>query len=216
VSVSDPTPLRADAQRNLERILTAARAAFAEHGLDVGVEAIARRAGVGKATFFRRFPTKEALILAVLDGFVSDMEALADQCAAHPDPWEGLRSFMQEHARMQAENAGFFDAMAARFENGLKFPDEFPERTIAATQRVLTPAQEAGLVRPGVTADDIMVMLKMLGQAIRPMPAARLGETAWNRYLELLLGGIRAGQDALPGVPTDLCGLARQYGRLRA
>src|SRR4051794_9999414 len=201
MSVSDATPLRADAQRNLERILEAARACFAEYGLEVGVDAIARRAGVGKATFFRRFPTKDALVLAVMEGFVSDMEALAEEAAAMDDPWQGLRCYMTEHARMQADNAGFFDAIAARFQDGQRFPEGLVERTTATTARVLEPAQRAGLVRDGVTGEDLMTMLKMLGPAIRPMSTLRMDESAWTRYLELLLSGIRAGQEPLPGHP---------------
>jgi AcrR family transcriptional regulator len=216
VPVSDATPLRADAQRNLERILVAARAAFAEHGLEVGVDAIARRAGVGKATFFRRFPTKDALVLAVMEGFVAEMEESADRAAAMDDPWEGLRHYMVEHARMQCENAGFFDAMAARFQAGQQFPEELVERTTATTAKVLEPARRAGLVREGVTGDDLMAMLKMLGPAIRPLPDMRMEERAWIRYLELLLSGIRAGQDPLPGRALDFCELARQAGQLSA
>jgi AcrR family transcriptional regulator len=216
MAVSDATPLRADAQRNLERILEAARASFAEYGLDVGVEAIARRAGVGKATFFRRFPTKDALVLAVLEGFVADMEELADRAAAMDDPWEGVRQFMVEHARMQADNAGFFDAMAARFSEGQQFPEDLVERTMGAAERALEPAQRAGLVREGVTGGDLMALLKMLGPAIRPIPSLRIEEARWSRYVELLLSGIRAGQPALPGVSMDLCDLARQAGQLSA
>lgn len=214
--VSDATPLRADAQRNLERILEAARLSFAEYGLDVGVEAIARRAGVGKATFFRRFPTKDALVLAVMDGFISDLEALAEQTAAMDDPWDGLRCFMVEHARMQADNAGFFDAMAARFSEGQMIPEEIFDRSTAAVDRALDPAREAGLIREGVDTCDIITMLKMLGPAIRPMPGVRIEESTWTRYVTLLLSGIRAGQDALPGVPLDVCEVARQAGRISA
>jgi AcrR family transcriptional regulator len=216
VPVSDATPLRADAQRNLERILEAARGAFAEHGLEVGVEAIARRAGVGKATFFRRFPTKDALVLAVLEGFVVEMEESAQRAVAMDDPWEGLRHYMVEHARMQSENAGFFDAMAARFNAGQQFPEDLVERSTATTAKVLEPAQRAGLVREGVSGDDLMAMLKMLGPAIRPLPDIRMEERAWMRYLELLLSGIRAGQDPLPGRALDFCDLARQAGQLSA
>src|SRR3954447_19262036 len=97
MTVSDALPLRADAQRNLERILEAARAAFAERGLEVGVEEIARRAGVGKATFFRRFPTKDALVLAVLEGFVEEVEAAADRAVQADDPLDGLREFLMHN-----------------------------------------------------------------------------------------------------------------------
>src|SRR3954466_6557972 len=96
MNVSNAYPLRADAQRNLERILVAAREAFAERGLDVGVEEIARRAGVGKATFFRRFPTKEALVHAVYEGFVTEVEEAVDRALQEDqhDPLEPLRAFL--------------------------------------------------------------------------------------------------------------------------
>ena len=85
MTVPNALPLRADAQRNLERILVAAREAFAESGMDVGVEEIARRAGVGKATFFRRFPTKEALVQAVFEGFMTDVEESAERALQETD-----------------------------------------------------------------------------------------------------------------------------------
>ena len=75
-------PLRADAARNRARIVEAARAAFAEAGLDVGVEEIARRAGVGKGTLYRRFPTKEALVRAIFEDLLDDIERLAADAEA--------------------------------------------------------------------------------------------------------------------------------------
>jgi AcrR family transcriptional regulator len=207
MAVSDATPLRADARRNLELILEAARAAFAERGLDVGVEEIARRAGVGKATFFRRFPSKDALILAVLEGFLADVEASAERAVALDDPWDGLRLFLAENARMQADNVAFFDAMAARYDSGA-FPAQLTDRGVAAAEKVLRPARKAGVVRKGVKAGDLTAMLKMLGAAVRPMPGVQHAERVWMRYLELLLSGIRAGQDPLPGIAMDPCALA--------
>jgi hypothetical protein len=78
------------------------------------------------------------------------------------------------------------------------------------------PARAAGLIREGVDACDVITMLKMLGPAIRPMPHVRIDESTWTRYVELLLSGIRAGQDALPGVPLDVCEVARRAGRISA
>jgi AcrR family transcriptional regulator len=210
MAVSDPTPLRADAQRNLERILVAAREAFAERGLEVGVEEIARRAGVGKATFFRRFPTKDALVIAVFEGFVEEIEESAREAAAAEDPLDGLRQFLLQHARTMADNAGFFDAISARWASGSAPPAELTDRTMAAVELVLAPAQRAGVVREGVEAGDVSTMLKMLGAAIRPMPGMLLDEAAWGRYLELLLSGLRAGQEPLPGLAADPCAMARE------
>jgi AcrR family transcriptional regulator len=209
MTVSDPLPLRADARRNLERILVAARAAFAERGLDVGVEEIARRAGVGKATFFRRFPSKDALVLAVFEGFVADIEVSAQRCATAADPLDGIRDFLRENARLMAENAGFFDAMSQRHEMGVLPPVALTDRMMAALTVVLEPARRAGSVRPGIEPGDLSTCMKMLGTAIRPMRGVQLPEATWSRYLELLLDGLRAGQDALPGDPMDPCAMAR-------
>jgi AcrR family transcriptional regulator len=209
MTVSDALPLRADARRNLERILEAARAAFAERGLDVGVEEIVRRAGVGKATFFRRFPTKDALVLAVLDGFVDEVEAAADHAVQAAEPLDGLREFLMHSMSMQAHNAAFFDAISARF-TGDSPPIELTDRMLAAIGRVLEPARAAGVLREGVEAGDISTATKMLGAAIRPMPGMLLDEAAWPRYLEVVLSGLRAGQGPLPGIAADPCTMVRE------
>jgi AcrR family transcriptional regulator len=209
MTVSDALPLRADARRNLERILEAARAAFAERGLDVGVDEIVRRAGVGKATLFRRFPTKDALVLAVLEGFVDEVEAEADEAAQAADPLEGLREFLMYNLSMQAHNAAFFDAIASRF-TGDNPPVELTDRMLAAVGRVLEPARAAGVLREGVEAGDISTVIKMLGAAIRPMPGMLLDEAAWSRYLDIVLCGLRAGQDPLPGIAADPCTMVRE------
>src|SRR4051794_15126828 len=110
-----PTPaLRADAARNLERIECAARDVFGERGLDASMDEVARRAGVGKGTLFRRFPTKDALIVAVLMGFQREVDAMVADALAEPTPFDGLRRFMADFVRMQSRNAGFFDLVAAR------------------------------------------------------------------------------------------------------
>jgi AcrR family transcriptional regulator len=210
MTVPNALPLRADAQRNLERILVAAREAFAERGLDVGVEEIARRAGVGKATFFRRFPTKDALILAVMEGFIAEMEVSAQRALELDDPMEGLRAFLMDHITLQAQNTGFFDAVAARWSGGMNPPVELTDRMLAAIATVLEPARAAGELREGVEPGDVSTMVKMLGAAIRPMPGMLLCEAAWDRYLDLVLSGIRSGQPPLPGMAADPCAMARE------
>jgi AcrR family transcriptional regulator len=209
MTVSDALPLRADAQRNLERILIAAREAFAERGLDVGVEEIVRRAGVGKATFFRRFPTKDALVVAVLEGFIEEIEAAASEAAVADDPLEGLRQFLMHNVATQAHNAAFFDAMSARFV-GDNPPVDLTDRMLAAVATVLEPAQAAGVLREGVVPGDISTAIKMLGAAIRPMPGMLLDEGSWGRYLDVVLSGLRAGQEPLMGTAADPCTMVRE------
>src|SRR6201990_1166097 len=107
-------PLRADAARNRARILDAARTAFAESGLDVGVEEIARRAGVGKGTLYRRSPPKEALVRAIFDDFLDDVESLVNEVGMRPEAGEAFTYFLGESARRQATNQGFLDVVAQR------------------------------------------------------------------------------------------------------
>jgi AcrR family transcriptional regulator len=201
-------PLRADAQRNLERILEAAREAFAESGLDVGVEEIARRAGVGKATFFRRFPTKEALVLAVFEGFVADIEDAVERALADTsDPLAPLRAFLRHSMESQAVNKAFFEAVAVRFVP----PVAFIDRVMDAVARVIEPAQAAGALREGVEAGDVSTATKMLGAAIRPMEGVLLPEPAWDRYLDVVMCGLTAGGTPLPGIAADPCSMAREF-----
>jgi AcrR family transcriptional regulator len=209
MTVPNALPLRADAQRNLERILVAAREAFAEGGLDVGVEEIARRAGVGKATFFRRFPTKEALVVAVYDGFVVEVEEAVDRALAeHPDePLGPLRAFLEHSMHTQAGNKAFFEAVATKFVP----PVDMTDRVMAAVERVMAPAHDAGALRPGVEPGDISTATKMLGAAIRPMEGVLLCEAAWTRYLDVVLSGLTAGDTPLPGVAADPCTMAREF-----
>ena len=108
-------PLRADAARNRTRVLDAARTAFAEAGLDVGVEEIARRAGVGKGTLYRRFPTKEALVRAIFEDILGEVERLADRGRRGAGRGRGVRAASSTAAaRMQASNQGFYDVVAQR------------------------------------------------------------------------------------------------------
>jgi AcrR family transcriptional regulator len=199
MAAADPH-LRADAARNLERIQSAARECFSERGLDVSVVEIARRAGVGKATFFRRYPTKDALIAAMLESFLVDLERMAAEAAADADPAAGLRSFLVECIQMQSDNAGFFDAIAQRLP-ALEPAPELPERCLAACAAVLEPAQRAGVVRAEAAPGDLMAILKMLGTAARPAPSAPVPADVWMRYLDLLLAGLAPGSAPLRGRP---------------
>jgi AcrR family transcriptional regulator len=204
--------MRADARRNLERILEAAREAFAERGLDVGVEEIARRAGVGKATFFRRFPTKEALVVAVYEGFVDEVVAavdaalLEDECALAP-----LRAFLRHSMDTQAENKAFFEAVATRFVP----PPEMTDRVMEAIERVMAPAKEAGVLREGIEPGDVSTATKMLGAAIRPMDGVLLPEPAWDRYLDVILRGLTKAEGArdepMHGIAADPCTMVREF-----
>ena len=185
-------PLRADAARNRALILDAARAAFADGGLDVGVEEIARRAGVGKGTLYRRFPTKEALVRAIFDDILADFERLAAVALDDPDPSAAFAAFLEGAARMQASNQGFYDVVAQRL-GATALTDEQRRRFIAAVAGPLRRAQAEGRVRADLVPEDIQLMLRMLGATTRPAMDGRPMDQHWPRYLSLLLDALRPG-----------------------
>jgi AcrR family transcriptional regulator len=197
-------PLRADAARNRARILEAARTAFAESGLDVGVEEIARRAGVGKGTLYRRFPTKEALVRAIFDDFLDDVERLVDEVSAMPDPGEAFRYFLGESARRQATNQGFLDVVAMRL-GAAALTSEQRRRFITAMGRPLRRAQESGDVRGDLVPEDVQMIFRMLGATTRPASDGTPMDEHWPRYIGLVCDALRPeAARPLPAEPWRL------------
>jgi AcrR family transcriptional regulator len=176
-------PLRADAQRNLERVLEAAAVAFAERGAEVSVDEIARRAGVGHATVFRRFPTKDSLIAAVV---CKRVEALVEHAAAaleRPDAGEAFRDFVWHAGETFAADRALWDGL------GCVEPDvaESKAELNALVQQLIARAQEAGAVRVDVGAEDVSLLV---GSAIQATRQA-VDPEAWRRYLAVVLDGLR-------------------------
>jgi AcrR family transcriptional regulator len=175
--------LRADAQRNLGRVLEAAAEAFAEHGPDVSVDEIARRAGVGHATVFRRFPTKDALILAVVQERVHELSAVAAAALAESDAGAAFSSFIWAAAEVQARDRGLFECV----DRCLQTPElgELQHAVAQLTER----AQAAGAVRRDVTPGDVPTLV---AAAVRAAPAGQ-----WRRYVEVVLDGLRPPKSEL-------------------
>jgi AcrR family transcriptional regulator len=109
------SPLRRDAQRNLDAIVAAARQVFCDHGLEAPLEEIARQAGVGIATLYRRFPSRVELLDAVLADTVQAHVEVAEQALAMNDPWDGFTYYLEATSRLQATDRGLNDAMGMRF-----------------------------------------------------------------------------------------------------
>jgi len=145
-------PLRADAARNREKVLRAAREAFAESGYGVPLDEIAARAGVGPGTVYRHFPAKEALFEAVVTARVEDLIADARGRAAAADPGEAFFGFL---ARMAEESAAKRD-----LPDAISIAGSLREDLHAALDVLLLHAQEAGAVRAGVRTSDLVVLLK--------------------------------------------------------
>ncbi len=197
-------PLRADAARNRARVLDAARTAFAEAGLDVGVEEIARRAGVGKGTLYRRFPTKEALVRAIFEDILDEMERNVAASAAIADAGEAFEHYVNSAARMQASNQGFFDVVAHGLGAGA-LTDEQRRRIVAAATGPLQRAQAAGAIRDDLKPEDMWLILRMIGTTTRPAPDGTSMDERWPRYLGLMLDALRPGAATpLPAEPWRL------------
>ncbi len=203
-SQSPPSELRADAARNRERIIAAAASVFAERGLDAATAEIAQRAGVGEATLFRRFPTKDDLIDAIIGTRMEEVAALADAAASHPDPGAALERFMQDLVKQFSRDRGFFEAAGERCMTDPRF-QPLRERALDAVGRLLRGAQDAGAVRGDLAPADISFLA---GSALYAMEVAKPGlrDDLWKRYLRVILDGMKPeGASKLrPGAPRVL------------
>ena len=182
-------PLRADARRNREAVLEAARAAFAEEGLEAQMDDIAARAGVGVGTVYRHFPTKEALIEALQADRWLKLAAAADPHRDADDPWEALAGFLWDAARLQLVNRAWAE-LAAGAPLDLSAEDE-RQVLLAVTQEMVDRAKEAGVVRDDLGAQDIGMLMCGTGSVMRTT-GAHDGDRRWERFFELGLQGLRA------------------------
>jgi AcrR family transcriptional regulator len=182
-------PKRADARRNYEKVLAAARDAFAEGGESTSLEEIARRAGVGIGTLYRHFPNRQALLEALYVGEVEDLCRVAAELDA-TDPWEALNAWFDGFLGYIATK----QALAAELLNYLDRDNELFKicRTSlwAAGEPLLARAQEAGVVRPDVTIDDVIPMV----MGIAKIPTADPAQTA--HMLRIALDGLRYRPEA--------------------
>ena len=183
-----PRALRSDAERNRRLVLEAATQAFAQEGLDVGMAEIARRAGVGNATVFRRFPSKDALIEAIVDEKIAELLAAAERAAEIEDPWDSLVDMLEKTAALQARDHGFFQATE---EFMLRHPDLLRRHrpVFEAVDRLVVRAQAAGVVRDDVTTLDLLGLVK--GSVVCLPPSRDLRDDGWRRYLSIMLDALR-------------------------
>jgi AcrR family transcriptional regulator len=201
-AIAEPDrPLRKDAERNRRRILDAAREVFATRGLDAGLDQIARHAGLGVGTVYRRFPDKDQLIDALFEDRVGAIAAAAEEAAAHDDPWAGLVGFFERSLAEQAADRGLRQLLLSGARD-CAHVSAGRERIAPPLHRLVDRAHAAGVLRSDVTAQDIPMITLMLGGL---MDASR--ETApdlWRRYLAVILDGLRPGGERPLGAgPLD-------------
>jgi AcrR family transcriptional regulator len=188
-STTDTRPLRSDARRNRERIVTSARALFARAGLDASVEDITNHAGIGMGTLYRHFPTKEALIDAVLEDAFAEFVGLAKTALAEPDPWTGLCWYLERSLAMLAANRGLKDVAATR-EHGLSRAAAIRRELRPLLLRLVERAQAQGSLRADLSPEDIPLLL-WAGDGVIEC-AANVDPQVWRRYLGLLMDGLRS------------------------
>ena len=179
------TVLRADAERNLALILAAAADAYAEVGPDVTIDEIARRAGVGHGTVFRRFPTKDALRAAVIRARLDELLGRASELLESPDAGAALQTFVWAAAESCRRDRAFFEGIEQC--SGFAEVAEAKQELHDTVDRLIRSAQRAGAVRRGLDARDIGALI---GAAIQASMHAERSD-AWKRYVQVVLDGLR-------------------------
>ncbi len=191
--------LRADAERNRQRLLSAAMEVFAERGIDVTLDDIARHAGVGVGTAYRRFANKDELIDALFEQRIEAMAAVAEEAAQAPTGWDGLVLFLNAAMEMQVADRGLAQVMFSVNQAQHRVA-KARARIAPRVGRLVARAQEEGSVRADLDPLDIPVINLMVGIVVD------LGRSSapdlWQRILGIVLDGLRAERSAPTPLPV--------------
>jgi AcrR family transcriptional regulator len=199
---TEPTtrPLRADAARNRALILQAAREVFAERGLHVTLDDIARHAGLGTGTVYRRFRDREALVEALFEERLGETVALAERCLADPDPWQGFVTLLESTAEAMAADRGLREVMlSSAYGHNLAMARA---AIVPLAAELIERAQAAGALRPEVVSEDIPVLFLMMSTV--DDFATDTSTDLWRRYLGILLDGLRRQPAEASTLPAGL------------
>ncbi|HEY0167397.1 MAG TPA: helix-turn-helix domain-containing protein [Jatrophihabitans sp.] len=181
--------LRADATRNRTALIEAARAVFAEHGLDAPLDEVARRAGTGNATLYRRFPTRSDLIAAVFAERMAEHVEAVEAGLADDDPWSGFASYVKAAAAMQARDRGIADLVTMDVSAAPEI-EALRSRAFDGLVRLVDRAHDAGVLRADFTTQDVVVLL--MANAGLVERALGISAEASARLIHVLLDGFRA------------------------
>ena len=181
--------LRADAERNRRRIVEAAAEVFGEQGLDAPLEEVARRAGVGIATLYRRYPTREALVVACFKYRLDEYAAALDEALAAPDGWTGFCSFVERACGMQAADRATQDLLTTSFPTAREVEAE-RARGYERFAELVRRAQREGTLRHDFVTEDFVLLLMANAGVLRATREAAPG--AWRRFVGLIIDAFRA------------------------
>ena len=205
-----PHKLRSDALDNRHRILDAASAVFAAEGLNAPMREIARRAGVGPATLYRHFPTKELLATEVFRDQMGACQAIVDEGLADADPWRGFCRTIERLCELHARDRGFTAAFVSSFPTTVNFAAS-RKHALGAMAELARRAQDTGQLRPDFVLDDLILML-MANRGIRAAsPAAQVA--ASRRFAALAIQAFHASPSAVPLPPAARFQLAGRAAR---
>lgn len=200
---ADGRPLRRDAARNRERILTAAAELFASKGLGTSLDEIAAAAGIGIGTVYRRFPDKSQLIEALFEARIERVVAIGHEAAADPDPWRGLVSFLERSTELEATDRGLAELLRFGFDGGERIAQVSASIAPLAGQ-LLRRAQEAGRARPDLVPGDLLLAKLMWITVAHLTPTM---PDLWRRYFLLFVESMKARPDEggadLPDPPVS-------------
>jgi AcrR family transcriptional regulator len=183
--------LRADARRNRQRVLKAARKRFAEDGLDAQMDEIAKAAGVGVGTVYRHFPTKEDLVDALIADRFERIAEWTREALEEEDAWEAFRRLMYRSAELQASDRALSEALASRAEK--MHEAAVGSGVYALTEELVAQAQESGGMRGDASVEDVPTIICGLGRVT--FAAGGEKTISWERFLAILLDGLRARSD---------------------
>jgi AcrR family transcriptional regulator len=191
-------PLRRDAEKNRQAILRAAADVIGECGLEASLDDVARRAGVGIGTVYRRFPCKEALTQALFAERLDALVAIAEQALADPDPGAGLHRYLQSAAELLVADRGLRQILMFA-PAGRDQACQAREKLRPVTSKLIAEAQAAGMVRADLRASDIPPIMLMLAAAADYARPVR--PDGWRRYLRLLLDALAPSRDEPTALP---------------
>ncbi|MEU8760752.1 TetR/AcrR family transcriptional regulator [Streptomyces sp. NPDC048659] len=190
--------VRADARRNRERVLVAARAVFAEHGIDAPMATVARRAGVGVATLYRHFPTRDSLVRGAFARQTETCARALDEALADPDPWRGFTRLIETVCALQREERGFPAAFVAAFPDGTAEHARARQRAERGVATLVRRAQAAGALRADFHPSDLAVVLLAHCALVAALPD---DGAASRRLVAYLLQSFRADSAGGPLPP---------------
>ncbi len=203
---------RADAERNRRRVLDAAARVFAERGATATLNDVARAAGVGVGTVYRKFPDKEAILDALFDDKIDSLVRLADQASKIEDAGAAIRGFLLGLMEKRATDRGL-DAILMAPGRSARFSEELGPQFAPTVDRLVSRAIHAGELRPDFTAQEVCLLGFMVGKV------ADITRTtdpeSWRRYAQLLIDGTRlsAGTEPLSPAPLSFTDIATALGR---